>query len=400
MSSPHPGELSARQGQSVARRLAERLDLCQALLAAGERRLRLFPKVEPGAAAVFDVDAVAVANRIVEAVARRFALPAPVFEWPPPEQPNALEVALCAYCGLDVEDWRRLVSDPNTCAEIAALPDLGGEVRSLVAVDGHPNAIAYDQGPRAPEAIVIVPPCGVPARLFRPWFAAFSDRHRVITYENPYLFGDWRATPEPRLDVVAEAELVAGVLRGLGVERAHLVAICGGAPIALATTTLARDRVASVAMCHGDLFFGPQTQRTPFQLQFQGLLREVTSGPVRARTLYEMFLDPSLHYSVPTPLAPFVLLPYADLELFRRYAGINYALMAYDSTSAASALACPTLLVTSRSDRMTHPAASYQAQSLIGGSRLWERDAGNHHDALLPNADLFAALHEFVTAAG
>ncbi|MBK7539876.1 MAG: alpha/beta hydrolase [Myxococcales bacterium] len=402
MSSSQPEERRSPQGRSPAHRLAQGLDLCQPLLAACAPQLRLYPKLDASASAVFDVDAVAVANRLVTAVAQRYALPAPVFVWPPPEDPNALEAALCAYCELGVEDWRALVSDPHALAEVAALPDFGQEERRLVEVDGHPPVITYSQGPAGPagkDAIVIVPPCGVPARLFRPWFAALGARHRVVTYENPYLFGDWRQAPEPRLEVAAEGELVAGVLRGLGIERAHLVAICGGAPIALATSMLAPERVASVAMCHGDLFFGPQTQRTPFQLQFQGLLREVTSGAVRARSLYEMFLDPALHYSVPTPLAPFVLVPYADLALFRRYAGINYALMAYDSTPAATALACPVLLVTSRSDRMTHPAASYQAQSLIQGSRLWERDAGNHHDALLPNADLFAALAQFALEA-
>ena len=399
MSSPQAEERRAPLGRSPAHRLAEGLDLCQPLLASCAQQLRLYPAVEAGAAAVFDVDAVAVANRLVAAVAERCSLPAPRFVWPPPQDPSALEAALCAYCGLDVDDWRALVTDPGALDAVATLPRFGHETRQLVEVEGHPPVITYAQGPASAEAIVIVPPCGVPARLFRPWFAALADRHRVVTYENPYLFGDWRQTPAPRLEVAAEGELLAGALRGLGIERAHLVAICGGAPIALATSMLAGDRVASVAMCHGDLFFGPQTQRTPFQLQFQGLLREVTSGPVRARSLYEMFLDPALHYSVPTPLAPFVLVPYADLELFRRYAGINYALMAYDSTPAATALACPVLLVTSRSDRMTHPAASYQAQSLIQGSRLWERDAGNHHDALLPNADLFAALQQFVLEA-
>lgn len=399
MSSSRLEERRADAGRSLAHRLAEALDLCQPLLAASAERLRLYPKVEAGASAVFDVDAVESANRLTAAVGERFALPAPIFVWPPPEEPNALEAALCAYSDLSVEDWRALVSDPNALAEVAALPELGGEVRRLVEVGGHPPINTYSQGAPSAEAIVIVPPCGVPARLFRPWFAALSDRHRVITYENPYLFGDWRRAPQPRLEVEAEGEQVAGVLRELGIERAHLVAICGGAPIALTTAMLERARVASITICHGDFFFGPDTQRTPFQLQFQGLLREVTSSAARARSLYEMFLDPSLHYSVPTPLAPFVLLPYADLELLRRYAGINYALMVYDSTPAAAAVTCPTLLVTSRSDRMTHPAASYQAQRLIRGSRLWERDAGNHHDALLPNDDLFAALHQFILEA-
>ncbi|HRC55871.1 MAG TPA: hypothetical protein PKU97_08100 [Kofleriaceae bacterium] len=150
MSSSQPEERRSPQGRSPAHRLAQGLDLCQPLLAACAPQLRLYPKLDASASAVFDVDAVAVANRLVTAVAQRYALPAPVFVWPPPEDPNALEAALCAYCELGVEDWRALVSDPHALAEVAALPDFGQEERRLVEVDGHPPVITYSAGPAGP----------------------------------------------------------------------------------------------------------------------------------------------------------------------------------------------------------------------------------------------------------
>ncbi|MNL37862.1 hypothetical protein D3C87_1600350 [compost metagenome] len=101
-------------------------------------------------------------------------------------------------------------------------------------------------------------------------------------------------------------------------------------------------------------------------------------------------------FRVPTELAPFILYPYADVGLFHRYAKINFALMAYDATAAAQQLELPMLIVANGKDRMTHPGASLMLHRLVNGSRLQEREAYSHHDALLINTDMLATITKFV----
>jgi pimeloyl-ACP methyl ester carboxylesterase len=399
MQPAHRSHIGHATHATLTSRLAERLDLCQPLLASSASPLRLFPVVEGDTSVVFDVDDVARCNQVVAAVGSRFSFVPLEFVWPAPEEPSSLELSISTFCELGLEDWRALAAsaaDGTLASELGRLPSFGNEVRRDLQPVGLPPFATFAQGDPSHEAIVIVPPCGVPARLFRPWLEALSNDFFVLTYENPYLFGDWKRQPEPSGELATEVALVGAMLIEHGITRAHLIGICGGAPIAVAVAAEFGERVASLIICHGDLYFGAETPRTAFQMQFQGLLKEAATNLSRAREIHAVFLDPSIHYSLPPRLAPFVMVPYGDLGLFRRYARINHALMAYDATAAASKLGSHLLIVTSRNDRMTHPVASYQLQQLVGNSRLWARDSGTHHDVLLPNQELFSAIEEFV----
>jgi pimeloyl-ACP methyl ester carboxylesterase len=188
------------------------------------------------------------------------------------------------------------------------------------------------------------------------------------------------------------------VLHDHGIQRAHLIGICGGAPIALAAAAELGPRVASVVVCHADLNFGAQVPRTPFQQQFQGFLCDAATSLERAKAVLDMFLDPNMLFGMPAPLAPFIVYPYCDLELFYRYAKINHGLMAYNASEVARRLDQRVLIVTSRTDRMTHPASSYYLHRIVNDSELSERETGSHHDVLLPDQELFTTILEFVGA--
>lgn len=374
--------------------LAEVLDQAQPLLTAARGGLRVFPVGQPEATGL-DQRTVARCNQVLSWLGHELGLTVPEFVWPAPGRPSSLEVALSTVCAVAPDSWQTLAGMPEQELARGAVRPAGPE-RRLVGAAGLPPFESFSAGPAGAEAIVVVPPSGVPAELFRPWLTALSADRLVVTYQNPYLFGDWESLPAPSGDFAEEVRFLGALLDGYGIERAHLVGICGGAPTAVAAAAEHGARVASLMVAHPDLNFGAKVPRTPFQNQFQGLLAEAGTDRRRAGEVLGLFLDPNMLYGIPPNLAPFVLYPYGDAELFHRYARLNHSLMAYDVNTAAARLGRRLLIVTSRNDRMTHPAAAHHLHQVVAGSLLFERDAGSHHDILLPDEELFTLLREFL----
>ncbi|MEU9453927.1 alpha/beta hydrolase [Streptomyces sp. NPDC048277] len=395
----HPADGGA--GGTALAALLTVLDLAQPLLTAADGTLRVFPTDEAEAAAL-DARAVARCDEVLARLGAAHGLTAPRFTAPAPDTPSSLEVALSNLCDLELGGpgaWRALAdasagAPGSVRSGAAALP---GAHR--VTAPGLPAFDSYAVGDPGDEAIVLVPPCGVPATLFAPWLDRLSARHRVVTYENPYLFGDWASLPTPSGDFAEEIAQTLAVVEEYGPGPVHLIGVCGGAPVALAAAARLGDRAGSLTMLHPDLNFGPGATRTPFQTQFQGLLAGAGRNPARAREVLTMFLDPNMLFGVPVRLAPFVLYPYGNLELFHRYARLNDALMAYDANDAAHRTAARTLIVTSRTDRMTPPDTARHLHALVPGSTLEERPTGSHHDILFPDDEMFALLQSFVDEA-
>jgi len=387
----------------VFSRLADALELCQPLMSSSRTTLRVFPGGEQGAAegAGFDGAAVTRCNEVLTAIGASRGLAIPQFVSPAPARPSSLEVAISNLCELEAGGWREIAAAPRgpvLARERSGIDLVAPPASRPVEPAGSPRFESFSCGDRSDEAIVVIPPCGVPAALFRPWLTALSADHLVVTYENPYLFGDWDALPVPSGEIASEVAYVGAVLQAYGIARAHLIGICGGAPIAVAAAADLGDRVASLIVGHGDLNFGAEIPRTPFQRQFQGLLGEARSSLARAREVLDLFLDPNILFGIPARLAPFILYPYGDPGLFYRYARINHGLMVHDASDAARRLDQRLLVLTSRTDRMTHPATAHHLHRTVRGSTLVERDTGTHHDILIPSEDLFAAIRGFIDA--
>jgi pimeloyl-ACP methyl ester carboxylesterase len=378
------------------------LEACQPLLDSSRDVLRVFPT--GAAAAGFDPAGADRCNEVLAAIGEAYGYATPRFVAPAPYDPSALEAALSTFCGLDQELWPAVAGSSGPLGLPAEPPRLGPEPRErrrrVPAAGGMPAFDAFSLGEAGGEAVVVIPPCGVPATLLRPWLAEFGADRLALTYENPYLFGGWESLPPPDGDFAQETSYIGALLREYGVCRAHLIGICGGAPLALAAAADLGPIVASMVLCHPDLNFGPGVTRSPFQAQFQGYLSEAGYDPRRARDVLDLFLDPHMLHGVPPKLAPYVLYPYGDLELFRRYARINHGLMAYDANNAADKADQRLLIITSGADRMTHPDAARHLHGVVAGSVLAERDTGNHHDILLPTAELFARLRSFIDGDG
>ncbi|MFI8517796.1 alpha/beta fold hydrolase [Streptomyces sp. NPDC085481] len=378
--------------------VVEVLELCQPLLSASTKTLRVFPAGERAEEAYGPQEA-ARCNEVLAAVGDAYGLVVPWFEATAPEQPSALEVALSTYFDLELGSWRPVAESSGDVEEIAAGPSglaaLPG--RRRIEAEGVPAFDAFAAGPAGEEAIVLILPSGVPATLFRPWLEELSDDRLVITYENPYLFGQWRTLDTPEGDFAEETALVGALLGAYGITRAHLIGICGGAPVGVAAAAAFGDRVETLTVLHPDLNFGAGVMRTPFQKQFQSVLAGAAASADRARDTLGLFLDPNMLFGVEPRLAPYILYPYGDVELFHRYAKQNYALMAYDANEAARAITQRVLIATSSTDRMTHPETARHFGDLVRGEvRVEERESGTHHDILIPDPEVYTMLREFI----
>ncbi|MFF7180201.1 alpha/beta fold hydrolase [Streptomyces sp. NPDC008121] len=379
--------------------VVEALELCQPLLGSARETLRVFPANGRDADA-FGPEDVERCNDVLAGIGASYGLTVPRFVWPAPDKPSSLEVALSNF--LDLEPGGRQPvagrsGEPSGgTAGLAGLASLPG--RRRIRAEGLPPFDSFSAGAPSPdgEAVVLVLPCGVPAALFRPWLDELSEERQVVTYENPYLFGDWESLDTPAGDFAEEVALVGALLGEYGLRRAQLIGICGGAPVALAAAAEFGDRVETLTVLHPDLNFGEGVMRTPFQKQFQGLLSGAASGTRRAREVLDLFLDPNMLFGVPTRLAPYILYPYGDVELFHRYARLNNALMAYDANEAARRIGQRVLIATSRTDRMTHPETAHHFHGLVAGARVSERDSGSHHDILIPDQEIYAMIREFI----
>lgn len=385
-------------GSPSLSKLVERLIQCQAMLSAGRRELRVFPIDNGTEGVTLSAAEILACREVVRRIGERLSLAVPVITWPAPSAPISLETALSRYINLNIQEWKN-ISLLSGSSMLDKLLDKSSHpptvTEDVFQATGLPEISVFSAGRPQDDAYFIIPPCGVPAALFYPWMEEFAKDGYAITNESPYIFGKKSSLAGLTGDVQSEAAFIKAVVAYYGIRRAHFIGICGGAPIALAAAAALPEYAASVFICHGDLYLGADTPRTPFQRQFQALLAEADSGTRRAKEILALLLDPSMLFGVPDQLAPFILYPYADLDIFRRYAKCNYGIMAYDTSNVAQHLSCPVFITTSKNDRMTHPDASILLHSLITGSELHVRESGNHHDALLLNSSMFSAMKTF-----
>jgi pimeloyl-ACP methyl ester carboxylesterase len=386
-------------------RLATALISSKDLLSSSEQVLQIFPIIREKNL----VDGKGLAqtesqqcNHILKIIAAELQIVAPHFI-PLAKKPRSLDTAISRICDLNLEEWKALaacsfaesyIKDLIEGLKFSHLEKFS--VNFKVQEENLPEFEVFTKGKPAKEAVILIPPCALPARFFQPWLEAFGKHYYTLILENPFLFRNWKSLSEPSSDILFELNYIKAVLEREGISSAHIIGICGGAPIALAAAAHFSQTVASVIICHGDLNFGQKTPRTPFQDQFYALLSDSARSVVRAEEVYSLFLDPSLLFGIPDTMGPFILYPYADFRLFQRYAKLNSAIMAFDSTRVAEKLIQPLMIVTSPNDKMAHPGASYLLHEKVKRSTVWQHKINNHHDSLLGSSELFSAISKFI----
>lgn len=264
---------------------------------------------------------------------------------------------------------------------------------------------AYEAGPPAGPAVLVVPACGMPVELIRFWLEELAGSgYRVLTWETGGMFGtdEERAglsgdyldgTPLER--VRAQAQDLVSVLEHFGVTGAGLVALCGGAVTALAAAAARPDLVASLSVWHADFLVRRPDCRTQHQVNLAGVLELGEQDPPAAASVRDILLR-AMADSVPRDLAHLVLYPYANAELLFRYCRINGAIMSVFADDLASDVKQPVLVVTSQDDETAHPGACAAVAELLPRGELAVRPHGDHISLFRGSPELLALALEFL----
>jgi 3-oxoadipate enol-lactonase len=252
----------------------------------------------------------------------------------------------------------------------------------------------YAAGPASAPAVVIVSACGMPVGLVAGWMAILSRSFRVLTWESRGLFDDDAAFDDRPYGVSAQAGDVGVVLDGFGVERAHLMGLCGGAPIALAAAALAR--VESLSLWHGDYELAGRAPKTRHQQDVQAMLTIAARGRVQAASLCRLFERPATLAKLRSDLAHHIFYPYANPELLYRYGRLNGAIMTTDCGPALASAPQPTLVVTCMEDTTAHPQGSVYVAEQLARGRLAVVAGGDHLGAFDAGPELVDLACHFI----
>jgi len=270
---------------------------------------------------------------------------------------------------------------------------------TAAAGDGSPLR-CYATGHPCGPVVALVPTCGMPIGLLRPWISGLGDRFRVLTWESRGLFPVGGALDEDfdqrRSDIAAQAGDLLAVLDAFGVSEAHVVGLCGGAAVALACDL---SRVLSLSLWHGDFELGSDAPKTSHQQDTQSLMVMAGRHRQRAAGLHVMLSRPRTLQRMRAELAHHLIYPYASPELLYRYGRLNGAIMTTDCRPLLTKIDVPTLVASSMADTTAHPAGSVAIAARIPAARLELLPGSDHLSAFDPSPEVIGLARTFLDQA-
>ena len=289
----------------------------------------------------------------------------------------------------------RLALDEDRCSALGAwtsapgaMDALAREARSGMIEDAFERSEiptgdgcalhAYVGGNTAGATVVIVAACGMPIALSEKWIRALAEHYRVVTWETRGLFGETLDFDAARHDVGAQAGDLSTVMDYFGVERAHLMGLCGGAVVAISAAAERPDRFPSLSLWYGDYHLGEGTPKTKHQRDLVQLMAMARGSRKQAASLQKLFADPAMLANVRNDVAHLVLYPYLNGELLYRYSRLNGAIMETDIQPLLERVTAPTLVVTSEDDSTAHPEGSRRVAAGLRAARLHVDAHGDH----------------------
>lgn len=266
-----------------------------------------------------------------------------------------------------------------------------------VSSDGLPLTV-YSGG-AGPEAVVLVPACGMPATLAESWLRFLAREFHVVTWDSRGLFGPLGHDVDFTVDTAAQARDLFSVMDHFDVRAAHVVGLCGGAVIGLAAAAARPERVRSLSLWHGAYELAGGSPRTKFQNDLIELMSIAAMSRVAADSVQAAFCQVTLT-NTPVELSHLVLYPYTSAELFYRYCRLNGALARTDVEPFVSEVRQPTLVVTSEDDATAHPQGSRLVADALANATLRVEPHGDHTSLFQADDGLPAVAAEFIRAQG
>jgi 3-oxoadipate enol-lactonase len=237
---------------------------------------------------------------------------------------------------------------------------------------------AYAGGMPGGKAVIIVSACGMPVDLSEGWLRHLMRSYRVLTWESRGLFGDSGDFDAVSHDVDAQAGDLLAVMDHFGVERAHLMGLCGGAVVAVTAAARSPERVSSLSLWHGDFELGAACPKTTHQQDVKQVMMMAGKSRGQAASLHKLFCRPSVLQSTRADVAHLVLYPYASGELLFRYGRLNGDIMDTNVEPLLPRVGQPTLVVTSEDDTTAHPAGSRHVAARLARATFHVEPHGDH----------------------
>jgi 3-oxoadipate enol-lactonase len=270
--------------------------------------------------------------------------------------------------------WRRAVGTGD--------PDLIGRDRTVASKDGVALSV-YRTGCSIGTPVLIFGAPGTPAGLIAGWLRGIGAHRPVATWETRGLFGP-ASDKASALDVEAQIGDACAVLDSAEWWDAHVLAICGGAALALAFAAQHPDRTRSLGLWFGDYELGELAPKTAHQRNLQALMQMVVQNRVSSEQLHGVLLQAVRKLAEPD-LAPLALYPYANPCLFDIYCRMNHAIMSTDCSVHLDRVRAPSFVAYSPSDVTTHPEGSRLVAQRLG-AELEEVPVSGHLHALRGHA--------------
>jgi 3-oxoadipate enol-lactonase len=233
-------------------------------------------------------------------------------------------------------------------------------------------------GGQGEEAVVIASVCGMPAKLYEGWMTLLARDFFVVTWESRGLFAELDDFEGLACSVDAQAADLFAVMDFHGIERAHVLGLCGGAVLTLAAAAARPERVMSIGLWHGDYYLGADGPQTKHQRDLRALITMAGEDRRSAAALRAVLAQTMMLPALPADIVPMVVYPYATAELLHRYGKLNGAIMTTDITPLLRHVSQRALVVTSEDDHTAHPAGSHRVAAALPNAMLHLESHGDH----------------------
>ncbi|WP_300665257.1 alpha/beta hydrolase [Fluviicola sp.] len=285
-----------------------------------------------------------------------------------PDDITSFEMAVSNFIALELQAGKDTLAFKNETPE---------EIQVL-SHDNIPLRV-YHMGDVSNEPLLVVPPCGMPKELYINWLRKLSEHYFVVNWEARGLFVDPNKLEDVPFSLEDQTKDLFSVIDHWEFDSVHLLGLCGGVVVALNACQIAEERFASLSSWHGDLDFGPASEKTLHQKNTLSLMNMGAKSRSDAAMIHKQLMSkPSVLNALSEEIAHLVLYPYASPELFYNYSRLNGELMSIDATALAQGLQLPVLIVTSKEDNTAHPDGSNYLGKLLPHAIYIEEEQGPH----------------------